>query len=315
MFLRPSELTRAARRRWLLAAASVPAAIAMPAAAANERAPGSAIVERADFRTSDGVRLSYLAASPGRPGPTLVFIPGWCMPAEIFRAQLEALGQSYPVVALDPRGQGESEIARDGYTLERRVADIADLLARYDQVVLIGWSLGVLEVLEYAATHGQRKLAGVVLVDNSVGEPPAPKPGDFIARLRADRPRAVSGFVRSMFRSPQPEERLVRLTGQALRLPLDASIALLSYPRPREHWRDIARGLSTPVAYAVTPRLAAQAASLRQHRPATRTEVFERAGHALFVDEAQRFNELVHEFAASAVRPPVLPLLRPLVPR
>jgi pimeloyl-ACP methyl ester carboxylesterase len=32
--------------------------------------------------------------------------------------------------------------------------------------------------------------------------------------------------------------------------------------------------------------------------PAARIEMFENAGHALFVDEADRFNKLLAEFAA-----------------
>ena len=37
------------------------------------------------FRTSDGVRLHYLVGGSGR---TVVFVPGWTMPAEIWAPQL-----------------------------------------------------------------------------------------------------------------------------------------------------------------------------------------------------------------------------------
>ena len=43
-------------------------------------------------------------------------------------------------------------------------------------VLLVGWSLGVLDALAYVHTHGDAALAGLVLVDNSVGEEPAPVP-------------------------------------------------------------------------------------------------------------------------------------------
>ena len=61
------------------------------------------------FITSDGVRLHYLEAGP-RTGHTIVFVPGWTMPAWIWEPQISAFAQRYHVVAFDPRGQGESDV-------------------------------------------------------------------------------------------------------------------------------------------------------------------------------------------------------------
>ena len=69
--------------------------------------------------TSDGVRLHYIEQGPGvfQPGfldaggRTIVLIPGWTMPAWIFQAQIADFARSWHVVALDPRGQGESDVA------------------------------------------------------------------------------------------------------------------------------------------------------------------------------------------------------------
>src|SRR5204863_5699123 len=66
------------------------------------------IVARRTFRTSDGVNLSALEAGVrhnAEGAPTIAFIPGWCMPAALWRRQLEALAASYYTIALDPRGQ------------------------------------------------------------------------------------------------------------------------------------------------------------------------------------------------------------------
>jgi len=52
--------------------------------------------------------------------------------------------------------------------------------------------------------------------------------------------------------------------------------------------------------YVVTPQLAEQAGNLQRNRPGTETAVFERAGHALFVDEPERFNALIEDFAQRA---------------
>lgn len=258
------------------------------------------------FVTSDGIRLNILEAAPAAaPGAAIAFVPGWCMPAALWRAQLCALGGRFRVAALDPRGQGESELAARGYDIDRRADDIAEFVARYPGVVLVGWSLGALESLHYVHRHGDAGLAGLVLVDSSVGEDPAPPPAtDFIAGMRRDRDRSMREFVRAMFRSPQPEEFLSGLAQSALRLDLEASLALLPRHLPREHWRGLARGFAKPLLYAVTPQFAAQARSLKQARPSTVVDVFAEAGHALFVDEPQRFNSLVAGFVDSILRPP-----------
>jgi len=253
--------------------------------------------------TGDGVRLNVLEAGPPQPDPSLpviVLVPGWCMPASIWQAQLQALGQRFRTLALDPRGQGDSEVPSAGYEAERRASDLRELLAPLPRAVLVGWSLAVLDALNLVDRFGDSQLAGLVLVDNSVGEPPAPKPSNFIAELRADRGAALDRFVRAMFKRPRPEAEIERIKQAALRMPLDGAIALLSYPFPREHWRNIARSFAKPLCYCVTSRYLEQARNLQRERPATRVEWFEHAGHALFVDEPERFNRIVSDFAQAA---------------
>ena len=253
--------------------------------------------------TGDGVRLNVLEAGPLPPDPSLpviVLVPGWCMPATIWQAQLQALGQRFRTLAPDPRGQGDSDIPAAGYEAERRASDLRDVLAPLPRVVLVGWSLGVLDALTLVHRFGDSRLAGLVLVDNSVGEPPAPRPSNFISDLRADRSATVDRFVRGMFAHPRPEAEIERIKQAALKMPLDGAIALLSYPFPREHWRNIARSFAKPLCYCVTSRYLEQARNLQRERPATRVEWFEHAGHALFVDEPERFNRVISDFAQSA---------------
>ena len=54
---------------------------------------------------------------------------------------------------------------------------------------------------------GSERLAGLVLVDSSVGEEPAPKAGgNFPQRLREDRDKALGEFVRAIFAKHPPSE-------------------------------------------------------------------------------------------------------------
>ena len=75
-------------------------------------------------------------------------------------------------MALDPRGQGDSDIPPSGYEPFRRGADIGNLIQSLGGrrvLLLVGWSLGVLDSLAYvheargraSARHGaDRQLRG-----------------------------------------------------------------------------------------------------------------------------------------------------------
>ena len=261
--------------------------------------PAAASARDLQFTTSDKIRLHVIeAGDPARD--TVVFIPGWTMPAWIFQQQIQALAPRYHVLALDPRGQGESEIAPSGYDYGRRGEDIADLIAANGNrpVVLVGWSLGVLDSLAYVSRYGDRLLAGLVLVDNSIGEDPAPIPS---RRPPARGPKlardeAMRRFVRGMFSRNPGEAYLARLTEDALRTPPFAAAALGNYAVPRTFWKDAVYSVQKPVLYVVRPRFAAQAANLAAKDPFAETVLFETAGHALFVDEAARFDALLADF-------------------
>ncbi len=257
------------------------------------------------FTTSDGVQLHVLEACP--PGKNMrdtasaviAFVPGWSMPAAVWREQLLALGQSRCVAALDPRGQGESAVASNGYSFERRAADVRDFVARYPRVVLVGWSLGALEALEYVHRHGHAALDGLVLVDSSVGEDPEPPPGSaFRDALKRDRRAAIADFMQGIFGATRSGPEIEALTTAALRMPLKASLSVFPRGIPRTHWRNITRSFPKPLLYVVSAQFAAQAKALQQYRPATQIAVFEKAGHALFADEPARFNALLAGFPA-----------------
>jgi microsomal epoxide hydrolase len=256
------------------------------------------------FRTSDGVRLHAIVA--GNPSaPTIVLIPGWTMPAWIFAPQIEAFSPHYRVVVLDPRGQGQSEIAPGGYNDRRRGEDIAELLEQLGSrpVLLGGWSLGVLDVLAYIHSHGDARVAVLLLIDNSVGEEPPPTPSPPRRGPPSPRDVAMRNFVHGMFTRPQPPSYLDRLTRAALVTPAWAAEALLRYPEPRSYWREALYSTDKPVLYVVRPHLAGQAANVARHDPHAQTVVVQGVGHALFVDDPRRFDALVLSFMQQKLWP------------
>ncbi|MSP04765.1 MAG: alpha/beta hydrolase [Acetobacteraceae bacterium] len=265
--------------------------------------PRATAPESRYFTASDGTRLHYLYAGPAS-GRMLVLIPGWTMPAWIFTPQIAELSRQYRVIAFDPRAQGESEVARGGYTHMRRAQDIAELLGQLGPgpMVLVAWSLAVLETLAYVKAHGEGRVDGLILVDNSVGEeppPPAPLP---LSGPKPPHEAAMRAFVHGMFRRPQSPAYLDRLTRATLRVPEPASRALLAYSVPRSYWREAIYGVTKPILYVVRPKFAAQAGNLTRNHPNAESVVLSNdVGHALFVDDPAGFNALVSDFLARKI--------------
>jgi len=266
-------------------------------------AAASAELAHRHFTTSDGVRLHYLEAGTGEPA--LVFVPGWLMPADVFERQVAHFAPAHRVIVLDPRSQGQSQLTTSDLSPGARARDIAELVghARVGGFVLVGWSLGVLEALDYAGRHRPADLRGLVLIDNSVGEgpPPAPsRPG--AATARPLKPQAfeahVRRFVAGMFASPPPSEFIARIEASALRLPPPAAWRLLNGLHPREHYRAALHAVHVPVWYAITPRFAAQGEILSSSRPGTTVTVFQSRAHALFYEESEAFNAGLERFIA-----------------
>ncbi len=205
-------------------------------------AAGEVAVRSGYFTTSDGVRLHYLEAGSG---PAMVFIPGWTMPAEIWEPQIRHFARSHRVVALDPRSQGESERPTEGHYPERRARDIRELIEhlKLSDVVFVGWSLGVGEVLTYAHEFGTGNLRALVLVDGFLSDPDKAT----VERLRGlfawlkpmqtDRRKWTEEFVRSMYAKPQPEPYLKHITEMALRTPTNRAFALSANVVAQPDWR------------------------------------------------------------------------------
>jgi microsomal epoxide hydrolase len=258
------------------------------------------------FTSSDGVRLHYLEGGENHDH-TIVFIPGWTMPAWIWMRQLDGFSDRYHTVAFDPRGQGDSAVPATGYEPGRRGRDISDLIAhlKAGPVTIVAWSLGVLDTLAMIHAEGDRAVAALVLVDNSVGEDPPPvyHPAPPHRGPPLDHSAYMRHFVAAMFRSHQAPDYLARLAAATLRTPEYACRLLLAYPVPRSYWREAVYATSRPLLYVVRPHWLAQGENLLRNRPNTELRVFDDAGHALFIDDTARFNAILAQFLRQKVWP------------
>jgi len=262
------------------------------------------------FMTSDGVKLHYLEAGSG---PTIVFVPGILMPAEIWEPQLAYFAATHRVVALDPRSQGRSEKTTEGHHLVRRGKDISELIEHLgpEPVVVVGWSLGVLEILTNAREFGTDPFRGVVLVDmylgvdEKLGEQHPYEAGwrPWIAGLQLDRENWTREWLRGFYHSEQSDEYIETMTQAVLATPTNTAVTLLSNLMLIEErdWRPVVDELDRPVLFVASsqPWAVAEAEMVRDRWPEIRVEVIENTEHALFVDEPERFNRVLEEFMST----------------
>jgi len=252
------------------------------------------------FKTSDGVRLHYLEAGSG---PGIVFEPGWTMPAWIWEAQIREFSGHYHVIALDPRSQGDSDKSVGDNSTERRAQDIHELVEHLNAgpVVLVGWSLGVPELVTYAERYGGSQVRAYVLVDGLVWDKRNPQfvEGAFgmYKQVQNNRREFTTAFVRSMFKKPQTDQYLDSLVKASLKMPTDSAIAASVSSISRADYSPAITRLDRPVLVMCEAALKSMTVDpIASAVPNARVEMFEDAGHALFVDDAERFNKVLAEF-------------------
>jgi len=227
------------------------------------------------------------------------------MTAEIWDAQLAHFSRAWRAVAMDPRAQGGSSHTLEGLHPARRAGDIKAVVdrLRLAPVVLVGWSMAVSEIAAFVDRFGTADLSAVVLVDGIAGGPldgkTTPAMLQWIGALQRDRQAQTSAFVRSMFRTPRGPDYLARVTADALRTPTAAAVALIVGAMTEDHRAALDR-LDRPTLLAVAPGgpFDEAYAEMARRIPGVRVERFEGAGHALFVDQAERFNRVLEEFLA-----------------
>ncbi len=255
------------------------------------------------FYTSDHVKLHYLEAGQGLP---LVLIPGWLIPAEIWTPQLEDLSSDYRVIALDPRSQGESDMTPHGDEPQRQAQDIQELLdhLQLSSVVLVGWSHGGFQVLAYMNEFGTNRLYAVGLVDSALAaSTPVTSAAEdrFLDEFKQNRPHAVRSFVWSLFKTQPPGDFFRKLADDATRTPTDIALALMNNVFPGDSWQPPFKTIcQVPLLYAVTSKYTAQSEYLAKADPQARVEIFSNAGHALFYDEPDHFDNLMRDFLRRA---------------
>ena len=256
------------------------------------------------------VAIHYLEAGERQGALSYLFVPGWASTSAVWRDQLAAFAGRGRVVAIDPRSQGLSTVTTRGNTPERRARDIREVIRALglSNVVLVGWSQGVQDVAAYAAAFEGEQIAGYVLVDAAVSAGPAiaeAEPKAFRQELErmgiySRYPREyLKGLFDAIIASPAGKARIPELVELGLRTPPDLGIGMLMTDFLVIDRRPALKKFNRPtlvIAAAGADDLDSQR-EMAKAIAGARFELLPDAGHAVFLDQPQRFEQLLADFA------------------
>lgn len=197
----------------------------------------------------------------------------------------------------------------EGNYTERRARDIHEIIDKLglSPVVLIAWSRGVMETMSLIEQFGTSRLRALVMVDGTLVRPnDSAASAQFEKQVRAmliDRKKYVAEQVPGMFRRPHAKDLYDRIGRANLKTPTPIAITLQADSLGRDS-RQALKYLDKPALFINRSGAGADAiaAIVRKEVPAARLEIMNEVGHALFLDDVERFNAIVGSFVQGLVQ-------------
>ncbi|MDE0130349.1 MAG: alpha/beta hydrolase [Gammaproteobacteria bacterium] len=273
-----------------------------------------------DYSTVEGaggVPLNVVTAGDPASLPILL-IHGFGQSHYSFVHQLNSdLAEDYFLVAFDLRGHGASgkPWAAEDYSEHTVWAeDVAAVVSAtgIERPVVVAWSYGTMIAMDYIREFGVDGMAGLLLTGGQGAlkpfrMPAADDPGaEEFARIRElqqspaliDYIRAGERVIPLLTASPLPESE--RQLFQAIGMMLPAYVRRAMVHRSLDN-QDLVDRLTLPVLFALgaedNPFQLEDAADLAASRENVSLIIYEGAGHSVFLEQPERFNDQLRRFA------------------
>ena len=252
---------------------------------------------------ANGIHIHYTRTGGNKP--PLVLLHGLMTNGLCWTDLARALENEYDVIMPDARGHGKSSIPDVGYRYEEHAGDVIGLIKALNltRPVLLGHSMGGMTAV-MAASQNPRLFSALVLADPTFLDPKVQR--EVRDSDVADQHRRVLKMsleeVIAEGRGRHPNRSLENLELFA-RARLQTSMAafdVLTPPNP--DYRQLVKGIDVPSLLVfgdkgvVSPVLAKE---LQHLNPAIQLKEIPAAGHALHMDQPQRFTTVVKSFLGS----------------
>lgn len=236
--------------------------------------------------------LHYTSAGAGR---TIVFVHGWTCDLSVWAGQLPEFAKDYRVIALDLPGHGRSPAPEDGrYTMDLFADAVESVRAESgaEQIVLIGHSMGVSVIGQYALRYPQH-VAGLVAVDGALPLPAVGEPEEVLLPSAGEPWRAA--MIEAMFVPETPNHVRRKVRKMMLRGSDVQALAIAMSMRDPLRWND-GPIVAPMLAVMAGTRQGLDAAPYRDRVPRLDIRQLPGTGHFLMMERPERFNALVRTF-------------------
>jgi non-heme chloroperoxidase len=261
-------------------------------------------------RVGGGVHLYYEERGTG---PVILLVHGMWGSCRFFHKQLAGLSAKYRVIAVDLRGHGRSSMTLSDQTVPSYARDVHVFVEalKLESFVAVGWSMGAFVWWDYYQQFGLGGVRGLVVVD----QPPSDwqsleLPNALISfetlrtwhyRLHIERNTLLNEIIPMMFASPPSAEDLAWMFDEMTRAPETIAGAILVDQSLREY-QDLLWGYPIPTLVCGGGRSAQPRAGLDlivKRSSNAKLTIFEQSGHCLFLEDSDRFNAELDQFAVS----------------
>ncbi len=252
----------------------------------------------------------YHYVDTGKGDETIIFAHGFLMDNEMFRYQIEALKDTYRIIAFDWRGQGRSEVTENDYEMDDLYEDALALIEalKLKNLHWVGVSMGGFIGMRIAARH-PGLLRSLVLADTSdEGE-------TFIKKIRW----GILAYIFKYFGAAPIIKGIQKaLFGKSSLANPDFQPIMDEYA---EKWKRLDKNATFKIAWAIFNRLpvtnelnniksptlvvvgdediarpADEAERLTKRIENARMEIIPRAGHSSPLEQPEYFNRVYTDF-------------------
>ncbi|MCI0363734.1 MAG: alpha/beta hydrolase [Phycisphaerales bacterium] len=253
--------------------------------------------------------VHYISVANSKPAkPAIVFVHGWACDHTSWDDQMRGLANSgFPLIALDLPGHGKSEMPRrQNFSMDRFADAVAAVMddAGMKSAILVGHSNGTAVIRQFYRRYPKRTLALVVVDGPLRSQFPDPKAAEpFLNMLRADDvleqvDKMMSPALQSMH-DPNKRDRIhatMMATDRRTMLgALEAALDPAIWPSPPD-------AIDTPLLVILAQSPFWDADYEKFVRSIARNlnyQVWPGVSHFLMMDDSERFNHALLEFAQS----------------